>query len=112
MNAVAIYLPWLELVCGAAILLVPRWRPAAGLLILGMLLGFTGLFVSVILRGIEIDCGCFSVDGSGATIGWVDVLRNAGLIGAAGLALYGARGAWRLGKPGYGSSAISRSPGH
>ena len=89
-NAVAIYLPWLELVCGAAILLVPRWRPAAGLLILGMLLVFTGLIVSVIVRGIDIDCGCFSVDGSSEPIGWGNVLRNTGLIAATGLAMYGA----------------------
>lgn len=97
-NAVAIYLPWLELLCGAALLLMPRRRPAAGLLIAGMLLVFTGLMVSVIARGIVIDCGCFSVGDGGNTIGWDNVLRNAGLIAATGLALYGAC-AWQFREP-------------
>ena len=96
-NAVALYLPWLELVCGIALLFVPRWRPAAGILIAGMLLVFTGLMISVMVRGIEIDCGCFSVDGAG-TIGWRNLMRNAGLLAATGLALYGAL-AWRVREP-------------
>lgn len=79
-NLVALILPWLELICATALLAAPRWRVAAGTLIIGMLAVFTVLLISTITRGISISCGCFSVDAEAATIGWSNVIRNVVLV--------------------------------
>jgi len=58
----ALYLPWLEMAVGGALL----WRKTRGgglLLALGMLLGFLLAILSAWWRGLNISCGCF---GSGA----------------------------------------------
>lgn len=89
-NPTALFLPWLELISGASLILVPRWRKAAGVLILGMLLVFTGLIVSVIIRGIDLNCGCFSVDPGADAIGWQNVFRNLLFILLTTIALRGA----------------------
>ena len=103
-NAVAHFLPWLELVCGAALILLPGWRAAAGLLISGMLVMFAALLASAITRGIEISCGCLSVDVQADPIGWGSVARNGTLLVLAGLAVWahaGRRGrAARITAPG------------
>ena len=56
----ALYLPWLEFVLGLGTILGILQRTSA-LLIAGL----NGLFVlalaSVLLRGIEVDCGCFGL---------------------------------------------------
>ena len=86
-NLVAVFLPWLELVCGLALLLLPGYRRAAGWLVIGLLLLFVGLQLSVIVRGIDISCGCFSVDAESGRIGWLSVARNAALLAATGLVI-------------------------
>ena len=56
----ALYLPWLEFVLGLATILGILHRTSALLLA-----GLNGLFIlalaSVLLRGIEVDCGCFGL---------------------------------------------------
>jgi len=56
--AMGVYLPWLELLCGVAVLF--RWRERGALLVL---LGLCGLFAvalaSAWFRGLDINCGCF-----------------------------------------------------
>lgn len=55
---VAIYLPWLELLCGAAVLF--RWRErGAALLLVALCAIFASALASAWLRGLNIDCGCF-----------------------------------------------------
>jgi len=56
---VAATLPYVEILCGVLLLANRRVRPAALLLSL-LTLVFIGALVSVISRGLEIDCGCFS----------------------------------------------------
>lgn len=54
----AVYLPWLELLCGAAVLI--RWRDRGALLLLVALCAvFSLALASAWLRGLNIDCGCF-----------------------------------------------------
>lgn len=56
----AIYLPWLEFILGLFILVGIMHRTAS--LILSCLTGFFTLAItSVIVRGIEVDCGCFGM---------------------------------------------------
>jgi uncharacterized membrane protein YphA (DoxX/SURF4 family) len=55
-----IYIPWLEFILGLFILVGIMHRTAS--LILSCLIwSFTLAIASVILRGIEIDCGCFGL---------------------------------------------------
>ena len=54
----ALYLPWLEILCGLA--LVFRFFYRGGLSILSMLtLVFLGATVAAKARGLDISCGCF-----------------------------------------------------
>lgn len=78
--ALALYLPWLELVLAVG-LLTPRLRAAARMLTLSLLVLFCVALVSVLARGLDLRCGCFgsTADGGGVTVGWA-LVRNVGLI--------------------------------
>jgi len=56
----ALFLPWLELVLGLLLVLGLFTRTSA-LLLACLNLLFLAAILSVILRGIEIDCGCFGL---------------------------------------------------
>lgn len=60
LSFMAVYLPWLELVLGLSVLLGVLYTTAAL-----MLAVFNAIFalaiISVIVRGIDIDCGCFGL---------------------------------------------------
>ena len=80
----AVYLPWLEILCGT-FLILRRLQSAVLLLLLLLLLLFTAALVSAWVRGIDIACGCF---GSGSHIAYPwSVLRNLALLG--GIVLLG-----------------------
>jgi uncharacterized membrane protein YphA (DoxX/SURF4 family) len=66
---VAVYLPWLEIACGAA-LFWPRLRRGALMLSLALCLLFCAVIASAMVRGLDISCGCFGSGGvEGASIG-------------------------------------------
>ena len=72
-NAVAVFLPWLELICGLFLIIGLTTRAASSITGV-LLLGFTvGLALNVV-RGSPISCGCF--DSVGAQIGWLEVFRD------------------------------------
>ncbi len=74
---VAAMLPYVEILAGALLLLNTRVRPAA--LLLGTLTSvFIAVLLTVVVRGIEIDCGCFGR--ADATSPEVALVRNAGLL--------------------------------
>ena len=73
-NAIAIVLPWLELFAGV-LLIVGFWRAEARLVIFLMMVGFTFGKVSVEVRGMDINCGCFTVQGE-APIGIIKIMEN------------------------------------
>jgi uncharacterized membrane protein YphA (DoxX/SURF4 family) len=79
---IATVLPWMELLSGAAIILGIFFRGAA-LLSLLMMLAFTGGVISGLARGLDISCGCFSLDPNVGKIGWMKILENLGLVLAA-----------------------------
>ena len=84
LHPAAIILPWVEGVCGLA-LLVPRTSRAANLIIGTLLLVFTLAIISAIWRGLDFNCGCFSQTAGTANLGIVKVLENSGLLLIAGL---------------------------
>jgi len=56
----AVWLPWLELLLGLCVLVGLLHRTSA-LLLACMNAGFLSAILSVIVRGIEVDCGCFGM---------------------------------------------------
>jgi len=58
-NIMAIILPWLEFITGACLILGIKYR-AANLVIVAMLVVFTVAMGINYIRGVNINCGCFS----------------------------------------------------
>ena len=50
--------PWVEVITGLA-LIFGLWRRGAALVMAGLLLVFIGLIVSVLVRDMSVECGCF-----------------------------------------------------
>ena len=76
---VAATLPYLEFLAGVLLLLNVRVRPA--LVVLGgMTLVFMAALVWVLLRGLDIDCGCFDPAGGRDVSAGTALLRDVGLM--------------------------------
>lgn len=75
---VAATLPWVELLCGLLIILGYRVRAGATLVLI-MNLVFVAALASAIIRGLDIDCGCFR-QGGPKTTPWAALLRDLALI--------------------------------
>jgi uncharacterized membrane protein YphA (DoxX/SURF4 family) len=80
-TVVARWLPWLEAVGGALLLVGALVRPTS-VAVGGLLAGFTALVAFNLLRGREIDCGCLG-DVVASRISWFHVIQNIALIGFA-----------------------------
>lgn len=82
-NASALLLPWLEVITGFALILVPRLRRGASAWILAMLAVFTAAVAISLYRGLDISCGCFSTNPDAGGVGWRKVAENIGLMALA-----------------------------
>jgi uncharacterized membrane protein YphA (DoxX/SURF4 family) len=71
-NIVSITLPWLELICGI-LLMVGIWHRAAAVIISFLMTVFIIAILSVILRGLDIECGCF---GSDTSANWARIVED------------------------------------
>lgn len=83
-NITAIILPWLELVTGVC-LVVGKWVPGSLVIINGLMLIFMSALIFNLSRGLNIHCGCFSVEVEtieGASMIWI-VIRDLIFFGAA-----------------------------
>lgn len=83
----AVYVPWVELLAGLAVIL--RRLYLGGLVaILGMMLLFTGALTSAWARGLDISCGCFGKDRQSIRTNFPALLgRDLGILGAAAILL-------------------------
>lgn len=54
----AVFLPWVEILAGA-FLIAGVWRRGAALTVSGLLVFFIVLTLVTMVRGIDVDCGCF-----------------------------------------------------
>lgn len=89
-NIAAIVIPWIELICGVYLVAGVRTRPSAA--IAAVLLAFFSVAISVaVLRGLNINCGCFGPTG-GSPVGWGKVAEDIALL----------LPAWLLFRPGTG----------
>jgi uncharacterized membrane protein YphA (DoxX/SURF4 family) len=80
MQVITFCVPWIEVVA-AVLLLVGLWTRSAATVIFTMLLGFTSMYIAVILRHEDVKCGCFGKSQllcSGG-VGWCHVGQNLAL---------------------------------
>jgi chromate transport protein ChrA len=85
----AVYLPWLEILVGA-LLVVKRFDRGALMLITCLLLVFSFALASATVRGLGIDCGCFG-KAFAATGTVFPLVRNLLLLAGAGFLWRGYR---------------------
>lgn len=71
-QLLAVTLPWIEISCGL-LLLAGLWTRAAAALSGGLFLTFSIALGVALLRGLDIECGCFGT-GSGAKAGVAGLL--------------------------------------
>jgi putative oxidoreductase len=65
-NPMALVMPWIELLCGLALIL-GIWKGTSRTIIAALLLTFIVAISINLLRGNAIDCGCFDVSAAGKT---------------------------------------------
>ena len=78
-NLMALFMPWLELVCGVCLILGVCYRGAIVIVNL-MALVFLVALSTAIARGINIDCGCFKAAQASSESAWEALWFDLGLI--------------------------------
>ncbi len=81
-NLMAIYMPWMELVVGLALITGFKRRGAALWASLLLLAFMFGLLVNAV-RGVNVACGCFSTSATETSNAWLLVLRDLPMLAAA-----------------------------
>jgi putative oxidoreductase len=71
---VAVTIPWVEATCGLLLVIGYRVRAAAGITA-AMNILFIVLLASTIMRGLDIDCGCFRQGGEKTSAG-IAIMRD------------------------------------
>lgn len=77
--AMAVWLPWVEL--GVGLMLVAGiWVRAAALLFSGLTIVFIVAIASAIVRGLDIQCGCFSLSPAAEARTWASLGQEVALL--------------------------------
>lgn len=77
-NAIALILPWLELLAGVGLIVGIRTKLQAAMCG-GMLVVFTLAVAYAVVLGLKINCGCFGESG-GEEVSWLKVAKNTSMI--------------------------------
>jgi len=85
-TIMAAILPWLEVLCGL-LLIFGKWLKGASLIVIAMNAVFIVAITSALLRGLDINCGCFSLAADSAKVGIMRLLEDVGLL-IAGVIIY------------------------
>lgn len=78
-NVFAIILPWTELLCGLCLLFGVLVR-SSGLLLVLLNVVFVIAVSQALARGLDIECGCFTLSHTHGKVGWDLILRDIGLL--------------------------------
>jgi uncharacterized membrane protein YphA (DoxX/SURF4 family) len=81
-NLAAITLPWIEFIAGA-LLVIGIWPESAALTLAGLLGMFLGAAFLAVVRGLEIECGCFLPFMGSERLDWTLFVRDAVLLAMA-----------------------------
>lgn len=71
----AIFLPWLELTCGIC-LVANRWTGGSAIIVTALIVIFTAAIGFNIYRGMDVACGCFTLDQNAPAGMWLYLLRD------------------------------------
>ena len=83
-NTVAVTLPWIELLAALSLLL--RYQPrAGGIVTAGLMVLFVGVVAAALVRGLDIECGCFGTSDA-SRVGAAKLIENIGLLALATIA--------------------------
>jgi uncharacterized membrane protein YphA (DoxX/SURF4 family) len=90
-SPAALFLPWLEMICGICLLI--GWITRGSALIIATLLAvFIAALAYSIFRGLDIQCGCFSLSTDTAVPLYLDIVRDVVLLTMASWTLWRPRG--------------------
>jgi putative oxidoreductase len=84
-NLAALIMPWLEILCGLALVIGVWTRPARDLIALMLIFFIVAISINI-FRGNAIDCGCFNVADAGKTYEQrldsmkLDIIRDLGML--------------------------------
>ncbi len=78
-NLVAITLPWVEIICGA-FLVVGLFPRSSAAVVSALLAIFSAALIISLARGLDIECGCFDAGQGGESITALYVLRDLALL--------------------------------
>ena len=73
-NLTAVVLPWTELVAGL-FLIIGLWQKGATTILASLLVLFIIVLTITVLRGIDINCGCFDTQGA-SKVGFDLIIRD------------------------------------
>ncbi len=74
-HLTALILPYLELVCGVC-LIINRWPRGSALIAAGLMMVFMTALGYNIYRGIDVDCGCFTLTEGATGSMWLNLVRD------------------------------------
>lgn len=80
-TATAVILPWIEALCGVA-LVFGRFTKGAALLVSGLMILFMGIGFFNAYRGLDIACGCFSLAAQEPSSLALNTLRDLAILAA------------------------------
>lgn len=75
LNICAIIVPWVEAFIGVSLLIGFRVDVSAFMLSV-ITFFFILMIISAIVRGLNIECGCFSLDAEGSLVSWKRVIED------------------------------------
>ena len=75
LGGVAVVLPWIELLCGIALIL-GKYVKGSLLVVNLLLIVFAAALITNAVRGIDVDCGCFSVTAQANGSVYLDIFRD------------------------------------
>jgi len=75
-NLAALILPWVELVCGGCLIL-NRWTQGSAFIAAALMVVFIGALAYNIFRGVDVNCGCFTLDEEAPGNMWLYLARDA-----------------------------------
>jgi uncharacterized membrane protein YphA (DoxX/SURF4 family) len=71
----ALFLPWLEMVCGLC-LLINRWVQGAAHVVAVLMVVFMGALGYNMARGMDVTCGCFTLTDDAPASMWLYMIRD------------------------------------
>ena len=81
LNICAIIVPWIEIGLGV-LLLFDVWSEIASVVLILLTFAFIIMIASAMARGLNIECGCFSLDSHNSYVGWKRIIEDILMIAA------------------------------